>query len=53
MLYDFFQDDSVKMRHWMRVKDDKLEDTPFILFVDNNRLEDVILHLSNLKSSES
>lgn len=53
MLYDFFQDDSVKMRHWLRVNDDMLEDTLFILIVDNNKLEDVILHLSNLKSSEA
>ena len=53
MLYDFFQGDSVKMRHWLRVKDGKLEGTPFILIVDNNKLEDVILHLSNLKSSEA
>lgn len=52
-LYDYFEGNGVMMRHWLRVKDNFLGDTPFILIVDKNKLKEVNLHLTKISRHET
>ena len=52
-LYDCFIGDGVMMRHWLRVKDNVLGDTPFMLIVDKNKLNEVNIHLTKISRRET
>lgn len=48
MLYDHFYQNGGMMRFGLRVTDDKVDDSPFILIVDTIKLKDVVIHLTKI-----
>jgi hypothetical protein len=48
LLYDRMSGDGVAMRHWLRVRNDVLGNTPHLLIVDEGRLEEVVGYLEDM-----